>query len=73
MDEIDAKSLHACLNRVVKIEREKKIYVGRLIHVDDTQIKLRLATKQRKNQTVSILIEEIDAVMYRIAEKRVGY
>lgn len=71
MDEIHQESLKELLNRKIKVESGRKVYSGVLMSVDARRIQLRTETNPRR--TITILINDIDAVMYRVAHKKVGY
>jgi len=73
MEEINEDGLKELVNKLVKVEKGNRLYVGKLIDVGNKQIKLRIVSKQKSGQIISMYIEEIDAIMFKIPTKNVGY
>jgi len=73
MEEINEASLKELVNKVVRVEKGSRVYVGRLVDVENKQIKLKIVSNQKSGQIISIYIEEIDAIMFKIPTKNVGY
>lgn len=73
MEEINEDCLKELVNRIVKVEKGNRVYVGKLVEVGNKQIKIRITSKHNSGQVISMYIEEIDGIMFKIPTKNVGY
>lgn len=73
METFSEDSLKELVNKMIKVEKGNRLYVGKLIDVKDKQIKLRTASNHKNGPVISMYIDDIDAIMYKAPNKNVGY